>query len=359
MRKTYQFRIYPNKEQRNILLNQLEECRWLYNHLLEQRKVSWETQQLSISLYTQHKYITELKDTRIKLKSIHSQVLQDVATRIDLAYQAFFQRLKNKDKDAGYPRFKGQDRYDSMTFKQSGFQLTENKLKISKVGKIKIIQHRPIKGQIKTLNIRKNNLNQWFACFSVELEYKALPKTNKAIGIDVGLETFATYSDGTKIDNPRYFRKAEEQLTTTQSKYSKHKSKKLKLKLSKLHNKVANKRKDFCHKLSRNIVNEYDTICVEDLNINKMMKNHRMAKSIGDAAWNQFIQFLIYKAEEADKQVIQVNPAYTSQDCSECGYRVAKKLSDRIHNCPNCGLSLDRDINASINILRLGTSHSY
>lgn len=358
MKKTYQFRIYPNKGQRDILLNQLEECRWLYNHLLEQRKESWETQQLSISLYTQHKYITELKDTKIELKTIHSQVLQDVATRIDLAYQAFFQRLKNKDKDAGYPRFKGQDRYDSMTFKQSGFQLIDNKLKISKIGKIKIIQHRPIKGQIKTLNIRKNNLNQWFACFSVEQECEALPKTNKSIGIDVGLETFATYSDGTKIDNPRYFRKSEEQLAALQSKYSKHKSKKIKYQLSKLHNKVANKRKDFCHKLSRNIVNEYDTICVEDLNINKMIKNHRMAKSIGDAAWNQFVQFIIYKAEEADKQVIQVNPAYTSQDCSECGYRVAKKLSDRIHNCPNCGLSLDRDINASINILRLGTSRN-
>lgn len=161
MRKTYQFRIYPNKVQRDILLSQLEECRWLYNHLLEQRKDSWENQQISISLYTQREYITELKDIRTSLKSIHSQVLQDVATRIDLAFQAFFQRLKKKDTQSGYPRFKGYDRYDSMTFKQSGFQLTENKLRVSKIGKIKIVQHRPVKGQIKTLNIRKNNLNLW------------------------------------------------------------------------------------------------------------------------------------------------------------------------------------------------------
>lgn len=357
MRKTYQFRIYPNKKQKEILLNQLEECRWLYNHLLQQRKESWESQQLSISLYSQHKHITELKTTtRNSLSIIHSQVLQDVANRIELAYQSFFKRLKNKDINAGYPRFKGQNRYDSMTFKQSGFQLIDNKLKISKVGSIKILQHRPIKGRIKTLNIRKNSINQWYACFSVEQECEALPKTDKSIGIDVGLESFATYSDGTKIDNPRYFRRAEEQLTALQSKYSKHKSKKVKQQLSKLHNKIANKRKDFCHKLSRNIVNEFDTICVEDLNINSMMKNHRMAKSIGDAAWNQFVQFLLYKAEEADRKVIQVNPAYTSQDCSNCGYRVSKKLSDRIHNCPNCGLSMDRDTNASINILRLGTS---
>ena len=172
------------------------------------------------------------------------------------------------------------------------------------------------------------------------------------------MSSFATYSDGTKIDNPRYFRKSEEQLTALQSRYSKHKSKKVKQQLSKLHNKISNQRKDFCHKLSRNIINEYDTICIEDLAINKMVKNHRMAKSIYDAAWNQFAQFLVYKAEEADRKVMQVNPAYTSQDCSECGYRVAKKLSDRVHNCPNCGLSMDRDVNASLNILRLGTSRS-
>ena len=224
---------------------------------------------------------------------------------------------------------------------------------MSKIGKIRIIQHREIKGTIKTLTIRKNNIDQWYACFSVEQESEALPKINKTIGIDVGLTSFAVYSDETKIKNPRFLRKSENKLKEIQSEYSLHKSKKIKKQLSKLHNKIANQRKDFCHKLSRNIISEYDTICIEDLFINKMVKNSRFSKSIYDAAWNQFIQFLIYKAEEADRKVVQANPAYTSQDCSQCGYRVAKKLSNRVHNC---GLSIDRDLNASLNILRLGTS---
>jgi putative transposase len=359
MRKTYQYRLYPNKEQTFKLLNQFEECRWLYNHLLNQRKDSWENNQTSIYAYDQQKYVIGLKKERQSLKTVHSQVLQDITIRIDLAFQAFFRRIKAKSTEAGYPRFKGKDRYDSITFKQSGFYLKDNKLKLSKVGNVKIELHRPIKGQIKTLTIRKNNLNQWFACFSVDIEEcVALPKTNKIIGIDVGLSSFATYSDGTKIDNPRFLRNSEKELTALQSNYSKCKNKKNKRRLSKLHNKIANQRKDFCHKLSRNIINEYDTICIEDLAINKMVKSHQMAKSIYDAAWFQFAQFLIYKAEEADRKVVQVNPAYTSQDCSGCGYRVAKQLSDRIHNCPNCGLSMDRDVNASLNILRLGTSFS-
>jgi putative transposase len=359
MRKTYQYRLYPNKEQTFKLLGQFEECRWLYNHLLNQRKDGWENNQTSISAYDQQKYITELKDERQSLKTVHSQVLQDITIRIELAFQSFFRRIKAKSTEAGYPRFKGKDRYDSITYKQSGFSLIDNKLKLSKVGNVKIELHRPLKGQVKTLTVRKNNLNQWFACFSVDIEECiALPKTNKIIGIDVGLSSFATYSDGTKIDNPRFLRTSEKELTALQSNYSKHKNKKTKRRLCKLHNKIANQRKDFCHKLSRNIINEYDTICIEDLAINKMVKSHQMAKSIYDAAWFQFAQFLIYKAEEADRKVVQVNPAYTSQDCSGCGYRVAKQLSDRIHNCPNCGLSMDRDVNASLNILRLGTSFS-
>jgi len=360
MKKTYQYRLYPNNKQKELLFNQLEQCRWLYNHLLEQRKNSWENLKESVSMYDQQKYITELKESKKQsLKIVHSQVLQNVATRLDLAFQAFLTRVKNKQDKAGYPRFKGYNRYDSMTFKQSGFSLQDNKLKISKVGNIRIIQHRAIKGEIKTLTIRKNNLDQWYACFSVEFkESEALPKVNKEIGIDVGLSSFAVYSNGTKIKNPRFLKHSEIELKELSSKFSKNKSNKNKKKLNKIHNKIANQRKDFCHKLSRSIINNYDTICVENLSINKMVKNHRLAKSIYDAAWNQFVQFLIYKAEEADRKVIQVNPAYTSQDCSSCGYRVAKKLSDRVHSCPNCGLNIDRDWNAAINILRLGTSLS-
>jgi putative transposase len=356
MRKAYQYRIYPTSKQKQILYNQLEECRLLYNYFLEQRKENWENNKQSTGLYDQIRLLTALELSNPNLKSVHSQVLRDVAVRVDLAFRAFFRRLKTKEERVGYPRFKGSDRYDSITYTQSGFAVKDNKLILSKIGKIKIIQHRPIKGQIKTLTIRKNNIGPWFACFSVEVECEALPSVNRQIGIDVGLYNFATYSDGTIIDNPRFFRKSQEELTTTQSRYSKNKTKKNKNRLSKLHNKVANKRKDFCHKVSRNVINNYDMICIEHLNINKMVKDHRMSKSIYDAAWNQFAQCLIYKAEEAGRKVVQVNPAYTSQDCSQCGYRVLKTLSDRIHNCPYCGLEMDRDLNASLNILRLGTS---
>ena len=221
----------------------------------------------------------------------------------------------------------------------------------------KIIRHRKIKGEIKTLTIKRNQLNQWFACFSVEIEKcEALPKTNNSVGVDVGIESFAVLSNGNKIDNPKFLKHSQEKLSKIQSRYSKHKGKKTKKQLNKLHVKVANQRKDFCHKISRQIINEYDIICIEDLNINRMVKNHWLAKEIYDASWNQFAQYLIYKAEEADREIVQVNPAYTSQDCSVCGYRVAKKLNERVHICPSCGLNIDRDLNASLNILRLGTS---
>lgn len=355
--KSYQYRIYPTKKQARTLSNMLEECRWLYNYFLEQRNNEWSNNQKSLSLYDQIGQLSALKKEHIELKQVHSQVLQNVAVRVDLAFKGFFRRLKANQK-AGYPRFKGKYRYDSITYPQfgNGCQISNNQeLVLSKIGKIKIKLHRDIIGSPKTINIKRSATGKWYATISCETELNILSELNNSVGIDVGLETFATFSDGKKLPPPKFFRKEEKSLVKAQRKHSKSKTNKTRKVVARVHERIKNKRNDFTHQLSRNIVNSYQIICVEDLSVNDMLKNHCLAKSIQDASWTDFLNKLFVKAVEAGRTIVKVNPAYTSQDCSQCGYRVKKKLSDRIHNCPNCGLSIDRDINASINILRVGT----
>lgn len=359
---TYKFRIYPTKHQERLLSQNLEECRWLYNYFLEQRKTSYESDGKSLSLYDQIKQLPSIKNNKPSLKCVYSNVLQNVPVRIDLAFQAFFRRAKNKE-NPGYPRFRGKDRYDSICYPQygNGCKVTGNILHLSKIGDVYVVKHREIEGVPKNITVKKSSTDKWYITIVCDnYEPEPLPKIDNSIGIDVGLESFATYSDGTKIINPRFFRKEEKELAKVQRKLSKQSNgskerAKTRKAVSKIHERIKNKRNNFCHQLSRKIVNEFNTICVEDLNINNMLKTHCLAKSISDAGWRQFVQFLIYKAEYADRQVVQINPAYTSQDCSQCGYRVSKKLGDRMHNCPNCGLSIDRDVNASLNVLRIGT----
>ena len=359
MKQTFKYRLFPTKKQQSILNETLEECCWLYNHFLEERKNGWEKEKKSFNYYTQANTIPELKKGRQTLKSVHSQVLQNVAIRIDLAFQSFFRRVKNGEKP-GYPRFKGRGWYDSITYSQVGFEVKDNRLNLSKIGSIKIKLHRSISGIIKTCIIRRQR-DKWYACFTCEVKPKPLKESKKAVGIDVGLETFATLSNGKKIENPRFFKTDQKTLAKVQRKLSKLEKgtlgrKKTKKVIARIHERITNRRNDFCHQTARKVVNRFGIICIEDLSINKMRENNfrSINRSIGDVAWGQFAQYLSYKAENAGRQVIKVNPAYTSQDCSRCGYRQVKKLSDRIHNCPNCGLILDRDLNASINILRLG-----
>jgi len=357
MKRTYKFRVYPNKTQREKLEFTLNSCRFLYNSALRHRIEAYK-HGVSVSCYQQIDEMQQAKSEIEELNLIHSQVLQDVLRRLDKAYKNFFLRIKRKQK-AGFPRFKGKDRYDSFTYPQSGFQLENDKISLSKIGKIKLKYHREIRGQIKTCIVKKE-LNQWYICLSCEIENNIVKneKVENPIGIDVGLSSFLTDSNGDKIENPNFLVKSEEKLKEIQRKFSKKKSKKQKIKLQKLHRKVRNQRKDFHHKSSRKLVNEYDLICFEDLNIKNMMKEGLYNKSINDAGWNQFLQMIEYKAEEAGIQISKVDPSYTSINCSSCGFPIYKTIHDRIHNCPNCGLILDRDHNAAINILRLGTSHS-
>lgn len=363
MRKTFKYRLYPSKKQVTDLNNQFELCRWVYNKTLEIRKNAWEQEHKSVSLYDSNKALTQWIKEKPELKKVFSQVMQDCQMRVDLAYKSFFRRVKAKQ-NPGYPRFKGFGRYDSMTFKQMGFNLNpaNNTLYLSKTGRVPIILHRPLLGIIKTCTIQKTQTDKWFVSFSCDIERPApLYKTGKVVGMDLGLKTFIQISDGTKIENPRFFKKAQKDLKTVQRKLSKFpkgdrspERQKVKKAVAKVHERIRNKRDDFCHKTTLKLVREYDFIAHEDLNIKNMLEEKKYSKSIADASWAKLITLLSYKAVEAGKITRPVNPRNTSQQCSQCLALVPKRIEDRVHNCPHCGLSIDRDLNASYNILRLG-----
>ena len=359
MRKTFQYRLYPTRQQLKKLEATLEECRWLYNETLAYRKDAWEQRQQYISWYDSKKRIPILKQERPTLSSVHSQVLQNVTERVELAFQAFFRRCK-AGKEPGYPRFKGYGRYDSFTFPQSGFTLThDNRVCLSKIGSIKMVYHRPIKGQIKTCTVQRSSTGKWYVSFSCEAEPERLPERPEQVGLDVGLKTFATLSDGTEIENPRFFRKEEKALAKVQRKHSKlakgtPERRKHRKVVARVHERITWRRENFTHQESRTIVNSYGVICVEDLQVNRMTHNHCLAKSIADASWAAFFAQLDAKAEEAGRQFVKVNPAYTSQTCSRCRHRQKISLDVRVFNCPCCSSHLDRDLNAALNILALG-----
>jgi putative transposase len=361
MRLTYRYRLNPTKSQRTALNATLDACRWVYNNALATRKEAWEQRQESVSKYDTIKMLPEWKAQHEWLQQAYSATLQEVCNRVDLSFQAFFRRVKAGEKEVGYPRFKGKGWYDSFTFPQydSGWRLEDDRLRIFKVGRVKLKLHRPIDGEIKTLTIRRDTLGNWYACFSCEVEWIAPDPSPHVVGIDMGLEKFATLSTGVMIDNPRFFRKEEKALAKAQRtlsalpKGTKERAKARRV-VQHIHARIANLRKDFAHKFSRYLADVFQVVVFEDLNTKGMMKLRSLAKSIGDAAWNQLIQYTTYKAVSADRRVLLVNPAYTSQDCSQCRDRVKKALSERVHRCSKCGLEMDRDLNASLNILTRG-----
>src|SRR5271157_2285706 len=299
--KTFKYRLQPSKSQRTKLNRTLELCRWVFNETLATRKNSWERKQKSLSLYDMNKLLTLWKQEHTELKSAHSQVLQNVQERVDLAFQGFFRRVKAGEKP-GYPRFRGYGRYDSFTFKQSGLKLLDQGVLLSKIGILKIIQHRPIEGRIKTLTVQRDVVGNWYACFACQVEVEAMPFNDLAIGVDVGLESFATLSNAEKGTPERAKRRKAVQ----------H-----------VHQRIVNRRKDFAHQLSRKWVDRFGMIAFENLRIHNMLQNHCLAKSISDAAWNQLIAYTTYKAgspllfaENAGRVVVSVDPRNTSQMCS-------------------------------------------
>ena len=328
----------------------LEVCRQLYNDALQERRDAWKTCHLSVSFHMQSAQLPDCKRVCPSLGTVYSQVLQDVLHRVDKTYKAFFKRGR------GFPRFKGKGWFDSFTYPQLGFSLQGQQLCLSKIGNPKIKLHRKVMGEIKTLTLRQEN-GKWYACFSCVVDSEPLAASDAAVGIDVGLESFAVTSDAAIVDNPRWLRAAQAQLRRKQRHVSRcRKGTKVWCKaghqVALLHKRVVNQRNDFQHKLSREIVNHNGIIAVEDLNLKGLAKT-KLAKSIHDAAWSAFIGKLAYKAESAGRWLVKVDPRGTSQQCP-CGNPVPKKLWQREHNCTTCGLETTRDHASALEILRRG-----
>jgi putative transposase len=392
----YKFRLYPTRKQRECLQETLDRCRELYNAALTERRDAYNfhvrqhsnyydeairkerSRELNINYYEQANQLPDVKAVREEYQDIHSQVLQDVLRRVQKAFDAFFQRCKQGEKP-GYPRFQGKSRYNSFTYPQAGFSLThDNGLSLSKIGSVKMKLHRAIKGTIKTCTIKREE-DHWYAIFACEVKPEPLPQTDEAVGIDLGLLHFATLSNGETIENPRYLRHAEKKLQGLQQSLSRKKRgsnrrKKAVKQVTRHHRKVRNQRRNFLHKVSRKLVNQYGVIVFEELQPANMSKRPKpkqnenenylpngataksgLNKSILDAGWATFQQFCIYKAAYASRTVLFVNPAYTSQICPGCGAIKKKTLNERWHEC-ECGLSLDRDHASALIILALGRS---
>jgi len=353
---TYKYRLKLKKSQISKLKEQLEICRILYNKGLAERRDAWQNEKRNISLYDQSNKLKLLKQTNPEINNVYSQCLQQVYTRLDLAFQAFFRRLK-RGETPGYPRFKAQGQYSSITYPQykNSIKLrSDKKLYIPKLGEVKINWSRPLEGIPKTATISLRNNKAYITITCDQISSKIQTTNTQTIGIDVGINNFATFSDGTVIENPRFFEKQQKRLAKEQRRNSKAPSEKLKNRIAKIHEKIKNQRENFTHQLSRKLVNTYGTIIIEDLQIGKMLEKHWCSKQIADAAWNSFFNKLLYKAENAGVTIIKVDPSYTSQDCSSCGTRVLKNLDQRIHDCPNCKTKMDRDLNAAKNILARG-----
>lgn len=379
MKLAYKYRIYPTHSQGSALANTFSMCRYLYNWKLEERIQAYKEGERTISYGEQQNSLPKLKEERPWFKGVYSQVLQDVLKRLDKAYQRFFRQKK------GFPRFKKKGQYTSITFPQFKKHPVEGLLDIPKIGKIKLVYHRdiPEEALIKTLTLSEDG-GKWFACFSVEIPEKESSQElkheqTKVVGIDLGVKSFIYTSRGQKVIPPRFLEKASKSIEKLHRKLSKQKKRtpayrKVLKALQKAYYSLRCKRLDFFYKLSYRLFEKADVLCLEELNIQNMVKRPKalqdkesgeylpngakqkssLSKSILDSSWGNFIRVLKEVAGKLGKELVLVPPAYTSQQCSNCLERVEKSLSTRTHRCKNCGYIADRDENAAKNILRLG-----
>jgi putative transposase len=366
MIKTFEYRIYPNDEQKVLLAKHFGSVRWLYNYALSKKISEFTKTGKTLSVYDLKKDIPLLKqdESTSWLKEINSQSLQQSLFHLDSAYKKFFK------KQGGFPKFKNKKSTQSFEIPQS---LTVNfdsgYIEIPKFREpIKTVFHRQFIGEIGTCHIKRSNTGSYYVTILVDdgKELPSKPEITKAtaIGIDVGIKSFAVTSEGEEISNPRYFVNSQRRLASVQRSFSrKIKSKKKgdplsknaekqKLKLQLLHEHVANQRKDFLHKVTTRLIRENQTICIEDLNVSGMMKNRKLSKHIGDAGWGMFFQFLRYKSDWYGSNIVSIGRFEpSSKTCSKCGYiKHDLVLTDRTWTCPVCSEHHDRDVNAAINI---------
>jgi len=358
---SYKYRIYPNKATEQKLNEALDTCRWLYDRLLQEMNEAKESGIALGKLDTQN-MIPSLKLVNPNLRKVYSKALQMVNYTLWSNIKSLSASKKNGRK-IGHLRFKGKGWYKTINYNQSGFKIDQDHslLHLSKIGDIKIKLHRKIEGTIKAVLIKKSG-KEWYAVVQTEPETSMPDPETRTVGLDVGLKSFAVDTDGKSVENPRFAERAATKVKNIQRRLSRAKKgsnnrQKLRDKLDKVHERINNQRSDFLHKLSRYYVNNYDIICVEDLDVKGLKEkghNKSMHRNIHDASWSKFIFMLSYKAESAGRKLIKVDPRDTTQRCSACGSIVKKELCDRVHECPYCGFSCDRDYNASRNILFAG-----
>lgn len=362
--KAYKYRIYPTPKQVKLFEQTLATCRCLYNSALEERINRYKKDKYSITYTEQQNSLPLNKNENQKL--VYSQVLQSTLRKLDTSFKNFFRRLKKKRK-VGFPRFKPEHRYNSFYYPQKGFRLTDNnkRVELSKIGSIRLIYSRHINGTIKTCTI-KRDIDQWYVIFVTDHQepIKTHGQASTQVGIDLGINNLCALSTGELIPNPHYYLKSQEILKKEQIKLSRktkgsYNRNKQRIKVARVHRKTRFQRDDYLHKLSKKLTHNFETIVFEDLNIKGMVKNRNLAKHILDSSWNKLVQYTSYKAESAGGKVVLVDPKNTSQLCSQCGKKVPKTLSVRVHKC-DCGHCEDRDVNASRNILkrknRVGTT---
>ncbi len=358
--QAFKYKLDPTPEQERQFIWTLARCRELYNAALQERRDAWRMRRVSIGYHEQKAELPGVKDVRPEYKDIQAQVLQDVILRLDRAFKKFFTGITNGE-NVGYPRFKNERRYHSFTYPQygNGASTDNGFLVLSKIGRVKVLWSRPLEGTPKTVTIRQE-ADGWYVSFScADVPCQEFPKTGNETGIDVGLASFLTTSEGVHVGNPRWYRKAQRKLKTAHKRVSRRKKgsnrrrKAVKL-LAKAYQTVARQRRDFHFKTANDLIHANDVLYHEDLEIRNMVKNRHLSKSISDAGWGQFLTILHHKAASAGREVQAVPAQYTSQDCSRCGERVPKSLSVRTHVCPACGLVMDRDENSGVNIKRAG-----
>jgi len=349
--RAYRFRLYPSKTKEKELVHHLWLEKNLWNSMLEKTKKRYEAEK---KFYSKSELQLMVKDS-----GLYSQSAQAVAHRLHRTLESKIRAKKNGQK-WGFPRFKPLERMRSIYYPQSGFSLSQ-KLKVSPFGEISIVKHRIIKGKIRTLTLKRESSGKWHAIFTVEQESQT-PKQNNGpvVGLDLGLNRLATISDGKFIENLRHFHQFEEKLAQAQRNLSKkrkgsHNRKKARRKVALVHEAISNARKDHLHKKANWLLSHYSKIVMEDLRINEMAEEGH-GKGIHDASWGMFTHMLCYKAESAGSEIVFVDPRNTSKECSNCHSIVQKSLWERIHSCSSCGLTLDRDVNAAINILTRATA---
>ena len=354
MQKTHKYRVYPSRTQVKAIDGTIEKCRLLYNGFLALKKNVYKKDGTALSRKALYKQVKGYKET-------HSQVSQNVADRIDKAFKNFFRRVKHSARKKGFPRFKKYGTYWSITFPQVvNPKNIGKKTYFPRIGWLNTKYHRRLEGTPKTMTIKKAKSGKYFltvCCDNVPRE--AIKIGNGEIGIDLGLNHFVATSDGDFFEHPKPMKRLAEKRKGLARRFSKKKKgsgnrNKARARLARVDERIGNIRDDFGWKLCRTLIEKYGVIYIEDLNVQGMVKNQFLAGAIMDVSWSDFTQKLSFKAESAGEKVVKVNPKNTSQECSGCGEIVKKTLATRTHNCPYCGLELDRDLNAARNILVKG-----